>query len=61
VTDLWALLLGFVADRTELVPGLHIFEVAYKGKAVFATPLEGVSRLEAHFRKAFASITLGKR
>jgi len=43
VTALWALFLGFGTLRTELVPELHIVEVAYGGMAVFATPFVGVS------------------
>jgi len=60
VTDLWALFLGFGTLRTELVPELHIVEVAYEGMAVFATPLVGVPPLDILFRKAFAPQTLGK-
>ena len=42
MTDLWALFLGFGTLRTELVPELHIVEVAYEGVAVHPKPLEHV-------------------
>ncbi len=52
MTDLWDLVFGFVILRTELVPELHIFEVAHECMAVFATPLVGVPPLDILSRQA---------